>query len=266
MPAWQERDRMLDGKRAIVSGAAKGIGRAICLSLAAAGADVGMVDMEGEGMRSIASEIRALGRKCVQAQGDVRRADDVVRCVREILQDFEQIDILVNSAGVCVVNPLQETTEAEYGQMMDVNVKGTWLFCREVLPVMRARGRGTIVNISSIAGKRGYAYYSLYSASKFAVIGMTQAIAAEYAPCGITVNSICPGTIMTPLWGRPLERLGEITGQAPEAVWDAYLSEIPLGRPQTPQDIASTTVFLCSEGGRNITGQSINVCGGQQVY
>jgi meso-butanediol dehydrogenase/(S,S)-butanediol dehydrogenase/diacetyl reductase len=131
---------------------------------------------------------------------------------------------------------------------------------------MVAQKSGTIINIASIAGKRGYDMYALYSASKFAVIGLTQSLAAEFAPHNININAICPGTIMTPLWQKPLEKLSSVSAKTPDEMWDQYMCDIPLGRPQTPEDIAWMAVFLSTEMGKNISGQSINICGGQMVY
>ncbi|MDR0519572.1 MAG: SDR family oxidoreductase [Clostridiales Family XIII bacterium] len=256
----------LSGRKAVVSGAGNGIGRAISLALAGAGADIALWDIDAGSAESLSEEVCALGSECISVETDVSDSYAVERAVSETVRRFGSIDILVNNAGVCIVNRFLDTGIDEFNKMMDVNVKGAYLVCKAVLPLMCSQGSGRIINISSVAGKRGYEYYAIYSASKFAVIGLTQSIAAEFAPCGINANAICPGTVHTPLWREPLEKLGKIIGKSPDEIWEGYMGDIPLGRPQMPEDVAEMAVFLCGDGGRNITGQAINVCGGQQVY
>jgi NAD(P)-dependent dehydrogenase (short-subunit alcohol dehydrogenase family) len=256
----------LSGQKALVTGAGSGIGKVICKELAKGGADVVAADIDLSAAEECAVTIRSLGMAGRALRVDVTDPDSVQRMAKDVLREFETIDILVNNAGICVINPFLDTTLEEYKVSMDVNVKGVYLCCKAILPHMAERKSGTIINVASIAGKRGYDLYALYSASKFAVIGLTQSLAAEFARLNININALCPGTIMTPLWKKPLERLSAVTGKTSDEMWAEYMQDIPLGRPQTPEDVAWMAVFLCTEMGKNITGQSINICGGQMVY
>ena len=182
--------------------------------------------------------------------------------VTATIQKFGRIDILVNNAGICESVKFFDSDESLWDRIMDTNAKGVFLITKAVAKQMVAARQGKIVNISSIAGKSGAADLSVYCASKFAVTGITQALAKEFAEYNINVNAICPGFLRTPMWDRMLDAISQRESLEPEEIWNSWMEQIPLGRPQDPEDIANLALFLASEVSRNITGESINVNGG----
>ncbi|MDP6115031.1 MAG: 3-oxoacyl-ACP reductase family protein [Planctomycetota bacterium] len=267
----------LKGKTALVTGAGgkHGIGRAIALRLAAEGADVVVNDLNSEGngdwsgLPAVVDEIEALGRRSLGLTGSVTDASDVDRMVQTIVETFGGIDILVNNAAAPAGPdrvPVTELDESDFDLVQSVNVKGTFLCCRAVTRAMIERGcGGRIINTSSTAGKRGVARYAAYCASKFAVIGLTQALAMEVAPHNINVNVICPGLVDT-------ERVhGIASGLKPDdKTTEEFRTEMleqaeencPLGRPGEPTDVAKTVAWLASDESDYLTGQAIIVSGG----
>jgi NAD(P)-dependent dehydrogenase (short-subunit alcohol dehydrogenase family) len=186
--------------------------------------------------------------------------------VDHTLQSHGQIDILVNNAGVSRSVPFHELDEAEWDRVHSVNVKGVFLTTRAVVPHMMERRRGSIISISSMVGKEAIPLFVHYSASKFAVIGLTQGLAKEMAPYDVRVNAVCPGVVRTPLWEPLLEQLSATKGITRDQAWQEFVDGIPLGRPQAPEDIGEAVAFLASERARNMTGQGINVTGGMQLH
>jgi meso-butanediol dehydrogenase/(S,S)-butanediol dehydrogenase/diacetyl reductase len=269
----------LDGKVALVTGGARGIGRGIALALARAGADIAIAEVERVASaaqqygnaavggytvaRQTVAEIAALGRKAVAIQADVSRKDDTQRMVRETVAQLGGLDILVCNAGVVSMSPVATMTEEAWDLTMAVNVKGVFLSCQSAIAELAKRG-GVIINIASIAGKNGFPAMSHYCASKFAVVGFTNSLARELAASGIRVNAICPGILRTQMW----EYLAEVMrtkGESKEDSWNRYVKTlIPLGRPQTPDDIGELAVYLASA--ENVTGQAINVDGGIELH
>jgi meso-butanediol dehydrogenase / (S,S)-butanediol dehydrogenase / diacetyl reductase len=269
----------LAGRVALVTGAARGIGRGIALALAAEGVHVAAADLGApndgaigyrlaqpadleETVRSVQHRgVRALG-----VVGDVTRATDARRMVAETVGGLGGLDILVNNAGVLVGGPFEQLTEAQFDRMMAVNVKGMVLVTQAALPELRARGGGAIVNISSISGKTGRAFTAGYAASKFAVVGLTQALAHEFGPANIRVNAVCPGLLRTTMWTDGVAparapSLGVPVSQA----FDTFVRQTtPLGREQTPEDIGEAIVYLCRA--ENVTGVALNVAGGVEMH
>jgi len=263
---------MLDGKVAIVTGAARGIGRGIAEALADAGAHVVLSDIAtnaggvtyalssaarlDEAARAVATRGRG---KALAVACDVTNAEQVAALVARTRDAFGRLDLLVNNAGVVHFGPLEEIDEARWDFVYAVNVKGPYLMSRAALGEL-AKTQGAIVNIASVAGKRGYATGSLYCSSKFAVVGFTQALAAELGPRGVRVNAVCPGILATHMWTHHLtseERGGR-------AAYDAAVKQsIPLGREQTPADIAAAVIYLATAP--NVTGVSLNVAGGMEM-
>ncbi|MCL4458294.1 MAG: 3-oxoacyl-ACP reductase FabG [Chloroflexi bacterium] len=250
----------LSGKVAIVTGvsSSRGIGRAAALALATAGAD--MVVIAGhniEGAREVAREIETLGRRSLALRVDVTDGRQIVHAVEETLAHFGRIDILVNNAGATQKVGLLEMTEDDWGHIIAVNLKGTFLFTKAVLPVMIKQRSGRIISISSISAKRGGGYYggAHYCAAKAGVLGFAKAVAREMAPYGITSNVICPGTIDTDFMGGPL---------LPERK-EAILRDLPLGRLGRPEDIANAILFLASDEAEWITGEVMDVNGGAHI-
>jgi NAD(P)-dependent dehydrogenase (short-subunit alcohol dehydrogenase family) len=247
----------LDGRVALVTGGASGIGRGIVEALARAGADVVIADLDGDLARGVAAEVGGRG-----AQVDVTSERSVARLIDEV----GVVDILVNNAGVSKSIPFVELDEHEWDRVFDVNVKGVFLACRAVVPQMIERRAGKIINVASMVGKEAIPLFVHYSASKFAVIGLTQGLAKELAEFDINVNAVCPGVVRTPLWEPLLDQLSANKGITREEAFGEFIAGIPLARPQTPEDIGEVVAFLASDKARNMTGQGINVTGGMQLH
>ena len=241
------------------AGRKEGIGHAIAFALAEAGADVAVNELppasDGLRLAELVAAVEARGRRALALTGDVSSRDDVERMISEVIRGLGRLDILVNNAATRSSEHKRvawEIPEDAYDTVMRVNSKGVFLMSTAAIRCFLQTGvRGRIINISSDAGRRGYAYRSAYCASKFAIIGMTQAMAVELAPHGITVNAICPGLIDT------AKRLGPPgSDPASEAV------TVPVGRQGTPADIARAALFLADPAADYITGQSLSVDGG----
>ncbi len=270
----------LSGKVALVTGGARGIGRGIALALAEAGADVAIADVEQisgtaqqygtpavggfTAAQATASEIENLGRRALAIQADVSKKEDTLRMVEETVQKLGALQILVCNAGVVHFSTVEAMSEEAWDLTFAVNVKGVFLSCQAALPILKAQGEGCIVNIASIAGKNGAAGLAHYCASKFAVVGFTNSLAKELAPANIRVNAICPGILRTQMWEYLAETLRR-EGESKEEAWQRYVRTlIPLGRPQTPEDIGQLAVYLAMA--KNVTGQAINVDGGIELH
>ena len=269
----------LAGRTALVTGAARGIGRGIALALAAEGVRLAVVDLgaaedpaipyrlgRSADLEETVRLIRALGVDAVPLVADVTRRADVEAVVAEAAGRLGGLDVLVNNAGVLVACPFEALTEAQWDRMMAVNVKGVFHCTQAALPRLRERGEAAVVNVASIAGKTGRALTAAYAASKFAVIGLTQALAQELGPLNIRVNAVCPGLLRTSMW---LEGVGPARaaslGVAPGEAFDAFVRQTtPLGREQTPEDIGEAVVYLCRA--RNVTGVALNVAGGMEMH
>ena len=260
----------LKGTVAIVTGGARGIGRGIALALAREGVNVAIGDV-GEDMQiaremeETAHQVRQMGVEALPYAMDVRVWDQVTGLVGAVLERYSRIDVLVNNAGVISVAPVATMDEAEWDRVLDINLKGTFLCSKAVIPHMAGRRWGRIVNISSQAGKRGYAAIAHYCASKFAIIGFTQSLAHELGPLNITVNAVCPGEVDTAMFRDHLgPALAALSGTTPEEAWKEWIrTRVPLGRPQTPEDIGQAVVFLCRAD--NISGEALNVTGGSEM-
>ena len=252
----------LSNRVAIVTGGGRGIGRAIVLALAREGSNVVIADVISAD--KVVEEVKAIGRQSLALRIDVTKMDQVQEMVKKAIDIFGRLDILVNNAGVISLHDIVELTEEEWDLIMDVNVKATFLCSKAVVPFMIKQKNGRIINMSSASGREGYAGATHYCASKFAVIGFTQALAKEMAPHNITVNAVCPGIIHTSMWKYLSIEFGKKDGSTPEEAWEKSVREnIPLGRPQTPEDIANMVAYLASPYADNITGQSMSVDGGQ---
>ena len=248
---------------AIVTGAGNGIGRATALALGRAGADVAAVDINAAAAAETAAAVAALGRKSLAVDADVGDLGAIDRMTRMVMEAFGQIDVLVNNAGVTRRAYIMDLTEADWDRIMRVNGKGVFFCLQRVAREMIPRRSGVIINIASIAGK-GYvgASNAIYAGSKGAVIGMTRMAALQLARHNINVNAICPGTTVTALSNDNLASRAKEEGVTVEEMQRRRNANIPLGRPNDPEDIAALAVFLASPGARNITGQSFNVDGG----
>ena len=253
----------LSGKRAIVTGGARGIGAAIVRALARAGVAVAIADLDAKAAKALAGEI---GGGAVSLEIDVRNRASVEHAVNEAVARLGGLDIQCANAGVSTMRPAVELTDEEWDFNFDVNMRGVFLanqaLCRYFL---REKRRGVIVNTASLAGKVGAPLLAHYSASKFAVLGWTQALAREMAPHGIRVNAVCPGFVKTSMQEREIVWEAELRSMTPEAVRAEYVSLTPLARIEEPEDVADVVLFLASDAARFMTGQGVNVTGGVRM-
>ncbi|WP_376796324.1 SDR family NAD(P)-dependent oxidoreductase [Thermogemmatispora sp.] len=256
---------LLAGLRGFITGAGAGIGRAIALEMVREGADLYITDLDGTAAERTAAEAQQLRPEAhlYAAPLDVRAAAAVAACVEEAVARLGGLELAVNNAGVSSMGRVVELSEEDWDFNMDVNAKGVFLCCQaEVRALLRLGGRGSIVNIASMAGKKAAPLLAHYSASKFAVIGFTQALALETAEAGIRVNAVCPGYVRTSMQEREVVWEARLRGISQEEVIADYLRAIPLGRLEEPEDVARVVTFLLSDRAAYITGQAIDVNGG----
>jgi len=258
----------LQGKSAVVTGAGRGIGRAIALRLAVEGAKIIVTDLKKEDAQNVASEIISQGGESIALQSDATKELDVDKMIRQPIEAYGTIDILVNNVGGgSGMAPVAKTIIENWDKTIEINLKSTFLCCRAVAQVMIPRKQGRIINISSISGKSGEALIGSYCAAKFGVLGLTQVLAKELGRHNITVNAVCPGYVYTPGWENLAQSLKDgyssMAKKSLEQIFEERVTPLtPLGRAQTVEDVASLVAYLASEEAKNITGQSINVDGG----
>lgn len=239
-------------KVAFITGATRGIGRAIALELANEGYNIALnYRTENEALETLKKEISELGVECYPVQGDVSKAEDSERMTKEIIEHFEQIDVLVNNAGITKDKLIQRMKEEEFTDVINVNLVGTFNITKNVIKYMTKKRYGKIINISSVVGISGNAGQSNYAASKAGIIGFTKSIAKELASRNITANAVAPGFIQT-----------DMTNVLKDEIKEAIESTIPLKKLGTAEDVAKVVKFLASDDSNYITGQVINVDGG----
>lgn len=242
-------------KIALVTGASRGIGRAIAVGMAKRGFDVAINDIERQkdALQDVAREIEASGRRVLTVYADVSNKTDVATMVQKTVDNFGRIDAVVNNAGILIASDVEHLKEEHWDSVLDVNAKGTFLVVQAVLPFMKKQNYGRIVNIASIGGKHGAPEQAHYSASKAAVMGFTRVLAQEVGTFGITANCICPGIILTDMGRVNLDDI---------AVREAWQEKTAMRRIGDPEDVVGPVAFLTSDDAAFVTGQSLNVDGG----
>lgn len=243
--------KLLEGKTAIVTGASRGIGKAIALKYAQEGCNVAFTDLfEDENMKTTEAELRALGVKAKGYASDASKFDDTERVVNQIVEEFGRIDVLVNNAGITKDALLMRMTEEQWDAVINVNLKSVFNFTKAAQKTMLKQRSGSIINMSSVVGVSGNAGQSNYSASKAGIIGFTKSVARELGSRGVRSNAIAPGFIIT-----------EMTAKIPEDARKAWEASIPLKRGGTPEEVAGVATFLASDLSSYVSGQVIQVCG-----
>ena len=243
--------KLLEGKVAVVTGAARGIGKAIALEFAKNGADVAFTELViDENGKATEAEIAAYGVKCKGFASNAASFDDTHKVVDEIVKEFGRIDVLVNNAGITKDGLMMRMTEAQWDAVRTVNLKSAFNFIHAVTPVMARQRSGSIINMSSVVGVSGNAGQCNYSASKAGMIGLAKSIAKEMGPRGIRANCIAPGFIIT-----------DMTAQLSDEIKEGWYKQIPLRRGGTPEDVANVALFLASDMSSYVSGQVIHCCG-----
>ncbi len=252
----------LSGRRAVVTGAGRGIGRSIALALAAAGADVAVTARSRDEIEQVATEIETLGCRGAAVACDVTNPDDVQRMAGDVIQALGGVDIIVNNAGQAGSHKFQNHSDELWHSLVAVNLHSVYYVTKALVGGMIERKQGRIINIASIASKVGSRYMVAYTASKHGVLGFTRALAMDMVGYNITVNAICPGYVDTPMTEGTIKNITGFTGM-PEEQARKYLEGLsPQNRLIQPDEVAAMTVFLASDAARGITGQAINIDGG----
>lgn len=249
-------------KAALVTGAGRGIGRAIALRLARDGFNVIVNDVNLDNANSVVNEIKEIGKESLAIQADVSKREEVYSMVNQVVQHFGRLDVMVSNAGIAQVKTLLEVTEDEMEQIFKVNVFGVLNCLQAAAEHMKKQKGGKIINAASIAAYKGFSFLGAYSATKFAVRGLTQAAAQELEQYGITVNAYCPGIVDTKMWDLIDEKMGQYLNLKKGEAFKQFSETITLGRPETPEDVAKFVSYLASEDSDYMTGQSIMIDGG----
>ena len=248
-----------------VTGAGRGVGRAIALRFASAGYAVGVAGRSDDAIRAVADEIGAAGSEAFAVRCDVTHKQSVVDAIAEVNRRLGPTDVLVNNAGVADSAPFAAMDDALWERMLAVNLTGTYYCMRAVLPGMFERRRGRVINIASVAGRTGFAYTAAYCASKHGVVGLTRAVALEAAGKGVTVNAICPGWVDTDMTRESVARIVKKTGRSAADAKSAIEQMNPQNRLIQPEEVAALAVFLAGPDAHGINGQALTVDGGELV-
>ncbi|MCS6801207.1 MAG: glucose 1-dehydrogenase [Chloroflexota bacterium] len=252
---------LLEGKTALVTGGASGIGRAIVERIVQEGGNAAIADIDDEKANDLQ---RALGNRTIALRVDVTDAAAVADAVRRTVDAFGALDIMVNNAAIMLVSPAIDITPEQWRRVIDVNLTGVFLGAQAAARQMIAQGRGgVIINASSGAGRRGSAYFSAYCASKAGIISLTQSLAIELAPHKIRVNCYTPGHIMTPFWDTIAEGYARVTNSTREEVIERFRKSVPWGRFGRPEEVASAVVWLASDEAEYVSGQAIAMNGAE---
>jgi sorbitol-6-phosphate 2-dehydrogenase len=261
-------DKQFTDKNAIVTGGAQGLGQAICFRLAQEGANITVADINEEGIRETEAQIqKEYGVKTLGLVTDVTSDEQIAKVVDETIAQFGTLDIMVSNAGILIAQPVDEFPPEKWLKVIEVNLFGYFLCIKHASRVMKAQKSGVIIQINSKSGKKGSYKNSAYASSKFGGIGLTQSAALELAEYGVRVNAICPGNMLdSPLWVDSLfKQYSRTRGMTEEEVRDYYVNQVPMKRGCSYTDVCNVVTFLASDQSSYMTGQAINVTGGQEM-
>lgn len=247
----------------VITGASSGMGSAMAKAFATQGASIAIFDLDEVKGQGVVEEIKNLGGSSVFHKVDVTNKESIQICANQVEQLFGKITHWVNSAGVSKMRPFLDCDEALWDLTLNVNLKATFLCCQVAVEKMLRNGKGTILNMSSLSGKKASSWQTVYCASKFGVQGLTQSIAKEFADQNIRVNSICPGIVQTEMWDKLKFEYAKKRGMDPEEVMPYFKKNIPMHRLVDLEDVIHAAQFLLSENSSYLTGQSINLVGGE---
>lgn len=253
----------LAGRRAVVTGAGRGIGRAVALALARAGADIGAASRTSQELETLGVDVEAAGRTYIPVICDVTNPDEVADMAEAMRWGLGGVDILVNAAGAAETHKFVGHPDELWHRMIAVNLTSVYYVTRSIVPVLVENGGGRIVNIASIAARVGDKYVSAYTAAKHGVLGLTRSLATELVEHNITVNAVCPGFVDTPMTEASIANIVARTGLTEDEARSALESTSPQRRLITPEEVAAAVVFLASDLAKGITGQAINIDGGR---
>ncbi|MFW5985319.1 MAG: sorbitol-6-phosphate dehydrogenase [Halanaerobiaceae bacterium] len=253
----------LKGKTAIITGAARGLGKALAQALDEQGAQIVIGDIDIEGARETAAELT----EATAIETDISNYEQCEKMAQTAVEKYGSIDLLVANAAILIAKSIEDFTSEEWKKVIDINLCGFFNTCKAVVPQMKKQGQGNIIQINSKSGKKGSFKNSAYASSKFGGIGLVQSLALELAEENIRVNAICPGNLLnSPLWQNKLfEEYAENRGITKEEVREMYINKVPMKKSCTYEDVAHTMLFLASDMSSYMTGQAINVTGGQQM-
>ena len=252
----------LSGQSALVTGASRGIGRTVALTLAGAGARVAVTARSASDLETLVDEIRALGGTAVALPCDLTQLDQLEALVSSCVTEIGVLDILVNNAGVTEGVKFVDMSLESWSWVQRVNVDSAMRLMQLTVESMAGKGSGRIINIASIAGKAGLRYSAAYTASKHALLGLTRSVALDYAAKGVTVNCVCPGWVQTEMVEQTLSNIQEKTGRSRDAATLSLVKDVPMARLIAPEEVAALVAFLASSFAAGITGQGINIDGG----
>ena len=261
--------KMLEGKTAIITGGAQGLGKAISLRLASEGCQTVIADINETGIKETEQEIqKKFKRETLGMITDVTKDEDVAKLVDQTVKDFGKLDIMVSNAGILIAHPVDDFPVEKWLNVIKVNLYGYFLCVKHAARMMKKQRSGVIIQINSKSGKKGSYKSSAYASSKFGGIGLTQSAALELAEFGVRVNAICPGNMFeSPLWVNSLfKQYARTRGMTEEEVRQHYIDQVPLKRGCTYEDVCDLLVFLASDRSSYMTGQAVNVTGGQEMH